>query len=64
MMGPRQVSCNQETAFEAVALPRSGKLTVTLPAPSGAGVVSYYRAQTRIPAGITYSLPIAVANGG
>jgi hypothetical protein len=60
----RQVSCTQETTFEAVALPSDGKLTVTLPAPSAAGAVSYYRAQTRIPAGITYSLPIAVANGG
>jgi hypothetical protein len=60
----RQVSCTQEATFEAVALPRDGKLTVTLPAPGGAGAVSYYRAQTRTPAGITYSLPIAVANGG
>jgi hypothetical protein len=60
----RQVSCTQETTFETVALPSNGKLTVTLPAPSGAGSVSYYRAQTRIPAGVTYSLPIAVANGG
>jgi hypothetical protein len=60
----RQVSCTQETTFESVALPRNGRLTVTLPAPSGAGGVSYYRAQTKTSAGVTYSLPIAVANGG
>ena len=60
----RQVSCTREVIFEKVKLPASGKLTVLLPAPTGSGEVSYYRAQTPTPAGLTYSLPIAVANGG
>ena len=60
----RQVSCTREVVFEKVKLPANGKLTVLLPAPEGSGEVSYYRAQTPTHAGLTYSLPIAVANRG
>ena len=59
----RQVSCTSEVVFAKLKLPANGKLTVLLPGPAGAGEVSYYRAFTPTHAGLTYSLPISVANG-
>jgi hypothetical protein len=59
----QQVSCTKSIVFERKKLGPGAKLTVTLPAPSEAGAVAYYRAQTPTSAGPTYSLPIAVEQG-
>jgi fibronectin-binding autotransporter adhesin len=59
----QQVSCTKSIVFERKKLGPSATLTVTLPAPSEAGAVAYYRAQTPTSAGLTYSLPIAVEQG-
>ncbi len=59
----RQESCTVNKVIATAKLTKANTLTVTLPAPATAGETSYYRAQTRIAAGITYSLPIAVAAG-
>ena len=56
----QQVSCTKNIVFERTKLTRGGELTVTLPTPSGTSVTAYYRAQTPVPGGLTYSLPIAV----
>lgn len=55
-----QIGCTRSTVYAKKRL-RAGKtLTLTLPAPSDGEAVAYYRAQTTTPAGLTYSLPIAV----
>jgi hypothetical protein len=59
----QQVSCTKSAVFEREKLGPGAKLTVTLPAPTEAGAVAYYRAQTPTSAGPTYSLPIAVKQG-
>jgi hypothetical protein len=59
----RQESCTSNKIVATAKLTKANTLTVTLPAPAKAGETSYYRAQTRIAAGVTYSLPIAVTNG-
>jgi hypothetical protein len=59
----QQVSCTKSIVFESKKLGPGAKLTVTLPAPSEAGAVAYYRAQTPTAAGPTYSLSIAVEQG-
>jgi hypothetical protein len=59
----QQVSCTKSIVFESKKLGPGAKLTVTLPAPSEAGAVAYYRAQTPTSAGPTYSLSIAVEQG-
>ncbi len=59
----QQVGCTKSVVFARKKLgPRFG-LTIKLPAPGEANTVAYYRAQTPTPAGLTYSLPIAVASG-
>jgi hypothetical protein len=60
----RQVSCSETVAYKKVKLPSSGRLELVLPAPKGAGEVSYYRAQTHIAHGNTFSLFVPVANDG
>jgi hypothetical protein len=52
----RQVSCSETVTYKKVKLPSSGRLEIVLPAPKGAGEVSYYRAQTHIAHGNTFSL--------
>jgi len=59
----REESCTSNKIVATAKLTKTNTLTVSLPAPGTPGETSYYRAQTRIAAGITYSLPIAVANG-
>jgi len=59
----QEVSCTKSIVFESKKLGPGAKLTVTLPAPSEAGAVTYYRAQTPTSAGPSYSLPIAVEQG-
>jgi hypothetical protein len=63
----RQLSCATRKVFKRVKLPAGGKVTITLPAPTGQEPVAYYRATTQVldrTAGKrrfkTYSLPVAV----
>jgi hypothetical protein len=58
-----QLSCSKTVTYKKVALPSSGRFTLVLPASTTAGEVSYYRAQTHIAHGNTFSLPVPVATG-
>jgi hypothetical protein len=58
-----QPSCSKTVTYKKVALPNSGRFTLVLPASTTAGEVSYYRAQTHIAHGNTFSLPVPVATG-
>jgi hypothetical protein len=58
-----QLSCSQTVTYKQVKLPSSGRFTLVLPAPESTGEVSYYRAQTHIAHGNTFSLPVPVAAG-
>jgi hypothetical protein len=58
-----QLSCSKTVTYKKVALPKSGRFTLVLPASTTAGEVSYYRAQTHIAHGNTFSLPVPVATG-
>jgi hypothetical protein len=59
-----QLSCSQTVTYKKVKLPSNGRFTLVLPAPKGTGEVSYYRAQTHIEHGNTFSLPVPVAAAG
>ncbi len=59
----RELGCKKTVTFATVKLPRSGRFTILLPAPAGAGEISYYRAHTHIAGGSTFSLPVPVAAG-
>ncbi len=57
----RELSCSKTVVYKKVKLPSSGRFTIVLPASTTAGEISYYRAQTHVLGGNTYSLPVAVA---
>jgi hypothetical protein len=57
----RKLSCTKTSIYKLVQLPASGRLTMTLPAPTKPGEITYYRAVLPFSRGMTYSLPIEVA---
>jgi hypothetical protein len=59
----RELSCSKSVTFKKVTLPRSGRFSLVLPAPKVAGEVAYYRAQTHVAGGETFSLPVPVSAG-
>jgi hypothetical protein len=58
----RLVGCAGTVKYKTVTLGRSGVKSMFLPASSTANTVTYYRAQTQVPGGRTFSLPIVVTN--
>jgi hypothetical protein len=56
-------SCSAEKVFAKLKLSKAKTLTLKLAAPTKPGETIYYRAQTKIAGGTTYSLPIGVSSG-
>ena len=55
-------SCSAEKVFAKLKLSKAKTLTLKLAAPTKPGETIYYRAQTKIAGGTTYSLPIGVSS--
>jgi len=56
----RELSCTKTATYKLASLPASGRITMTLPAPTKPGEIAYYRAVLPFSRGVTYSLPIEV----
>jgi hypothetical protein len=56
----RQLGCTARQRIATVHTDRSGRFSVTLPFPSAAAAIAYYRATTTRPRGRTFTLPIVV----
>jgi hypothetical protein len=56
----RQLTCTTFRRLRTVRTSRTGRFTITLPAPRAPELIAYYRATTQRSRGRTYSLPIAV----
>jgi hypothetical protein len=56
----RQLSCTARQRIATVRTDRNGRFAVTLPRPSAADAIAFYRAATTRPRGRTFTLPIVV----
>ena len=58
----RLVGCAGTVKYKTMTLGHSGAKSIFLPASSTANTVTYYRAETHVPGGKTFTLPIVVSN--